>query len=151
MYKLYEHTFYLNTEHAIFINGRLGNQHSHTWELTLTIKDFNEKFMQFNELKNWLNPIMSPYEKKFMNDVEPFNKINPTLENVCKYFNENFFEILKSHNMFLEKLRMCESIKCSYIIINDDDWNEKEQKTEKVDEIDKANDELLNSILNKYL
>lgn len=152
MYKLYEHTFYLNTKHAIYINGKLGEPHSHTWEFTLTVRDFDEKVSQFSEINSWITPILAPYEKSFINDIAPFDKINPTLENVCKYFNEQFFTVMKENNMFLEKIRICESIKCSYIIINDAEnyFADIDKQMGEEKRIAENNDALIQAIISRH-
>lgn len=146
IFSKYKYKFYLNANHAIYIDNNLGKIHSHTWEITLIVKNFNENFMQFNDVENIINEILDKYQNKNINTLEPFDKINPTLENICKYFNDIFKNKLLEKNIRLDTIEICESPKRAFIIENDDNnTNIAEQN-----EIEKENENILNSILEKY-
>lgn len=120
MFNQYKYKFYLDTNHAIYINDTLGQLHPHTWEFVLHVKDFNNSFTQFSDIEDIVRPTLDLYQNKIMNDIEPFNKINPTIENVCKYFHDVLKEKLQQKNIKLDSIELCESPKCSFII-NDSD------------------------------
>lgn len=151
MYK-YKYKFYLDTNHAIYINNTLGQIHPHTWEITLYVKDKNLGFTEFKAIENIILPILLPYQNKNMNSVEPFTTINPTIENVCKYFFNVFKDELFKKNILLEKIEFCESPKCSFIIDNSDYsfsdtniYNNTNSETEN----DKIVNDIIADILNK--
>lgn len=118
MYSKYKYKFYLDTNHAIYINNKLGQMHPHTWEITLCVKDFNTGFTKFEDIEKIIKPTLNIYQNKIMNDIKPFDKINPTIENVCKYFYSIFEKELFKRNIKLESIEFCESPKCSFIIDN---------------------------------
>lgn len=150
MYSKYKYKFYLNINHAIYINGKLGETHPHTWEIILSVKSFNKDFVQFNEVEILINTILNKFQNTTINEMPPFDKINPTLENVCNYLNDIIGEKTKSMNIVLDMIEMCESPKRSFIIENDDNilYNEdiKEENA-----LDNKNEKLINGILEKYI
>ena len=145
MYTQYKYKFYLNTNHAIYINKNLGDLHSHTWEMILNVTSFNMEFVQFNDIEKNINNILNRYQNANINTITPFDTINPTLENVCKYFNNEFISALKIKNIRLDSLEICESATRSFIIINNNiEVDQIEQRTNE-EEI------FMNDIVNSFL
>lgn len=149
MYSKYKYKFYLNINHAIYIHEKLGENHPHTWEIILSVKSFNKDFVQFNAVENLLNDILGKYQNKNINTVEPFDKINPTLENVCDYLNKIISQKMKIMNIRLDTIEMCESPKRSFIIENDDEVYDKEEVNE--NPIAQNNNKIISQILNQYI
>lgn len=147
MYTQYKYKFYLNANHAIYINNNLGDLHSHTWEMILNVTSFNMNFIQFNDIEKHINTVLDKYQNQNINVVEPFNKINPTLENICKYFNEEFISILKPQNIRLDSIEICESVTRSFIIINSD--VETNQSMQEVNEEEMFIDDIISKFSNK--
>ena len=69
-------------------DGKCANMHGHRWKIFVEIcgNKLNEQEMikDFSDIKK---EIMR-YDHKCLNDIEPFNEINPTAENMAKYFCE---------------------------------------------------------------
>ena len=40
----YHYKFYLNANHAIYLNGQLGQTHPHTWEFSFEVINENKDF-----------------------------------------------------------------------------------------------------------
>lgn len=63
--------------------------HGHTWKIEVSVKtdridDVGISF-DFKELKDMTNRIIGRLDHKHVNDVPPFDKINPTAENLGRY------------------------------------------------------------------
>ena len=74
-------------------NGECRALHGHTWKvqaeiITGTVDEVGISF-DFKELKDLTNKIISRFDHKHINDVEPFDKKNPTAEHLAKYIYDN--------------------------------------------------------------
>lgn len=115
-YKQYAFKFYINARHAIFIDGKLGAMHPHTWELHLNVMKVSNDFVQFNEIEKAIRELIMPFQDKEINSIEPFNVINPTLENCCNYFRDEIAKILKDKGWLLLMIEMSETPSRSYVV-----------------------------------
>lgn len=115
-YKQYKFKFYLNARHAIYINGVLGTTHPHTWEIIINVIKKRNGFIEFNKLEKKIEQFMSIYQDKMLNDVPPFDIVNPTLENCCDYFKERISDILEQDGWVLLMIEMSETPSRSYVI-----------------------------------
>lgn len=86
IYHDYRIKTYLNAEHYIFINGKKGTQHPHTFEISVYTRFPGTTFIEFKELEDTLAGITVPYQNRCLNDIEPFDRIIPTTENMADYF-----------------------------------------------------------------
>ena len=102
MKKLYKYSFNLNASHS-FKNGI--NIHSHTFKITLFIELMDEE-VSFNEYEKMVNDYLELYRGKYLNNIDPFNKISPTLENMAKVFYDKINEILLDCSLDLRKLEI---------------------------------------------
>lgn len=115
-YRQYRFKFYLNARHAIFIDGNLGEVHPHTWEITLNVIKGRDEFIQFHALEQKIEAFMDQYQDRYLNEVEPFDVVNPTLENCCHYFKEKLSEILADQGWLFLMMEMSETPARSYVI-----------------------------------
>lgn len=115
-YKQYKFKFYLNARHAIYIDGLLGAMHPHTWELTMNVIKKQDTFIEFNKIEQKIDEFIKQYQDKELNAVEPFDVINPTLENCCDYFKEKISDILENEGWILLMMEMSETPSRSYVI-----------------------------------
>ena len=70
--------------------GDCGQIHGHTWkvEVTFSGNELNDLGMlfDFREAKQLLIRVLSDFDHKLINDIPPFDSINPTAENLANYF-----------------------------------------------------------------
>lgn len=119
--KQYKFKFYLNAKHAIYRNEILGEVHPHTWEITLHIGKKEDAFVQFQEIVEKVEEYMNLYQDHLLNEMPPFDVLNPTLENCCEYFKDRFVEILKEKNWSLIMIEMSDTPSRSFVInLNDE-------------------------------
>lgn len=80
--------------------GKCENPHGHNYRLLVTLagKSLDETglLLDFKELKQVLRPVVDYLDHQMINDLEPFTSMNPSAENLARYFfeetNKRFFE-----------------------------------------------------------
>lgn len=81
--------------------GKCANIHGHSWriEVTLSGKTLNEigLLVDFSDIKRIVKEAADLFDHKLINDIEPFDSINPSSENLAKYF---FEKIKKSLSIY---------------------------------------------------
>lgn len=89
IYREYKFKFYLNANHYIYIEGKAGQLHPHTWEFEISILCGHEKFVEFAFYEKIVDTYLEKYQNKIINELEPFDRIMPTLENITEHFAED--------------------------------------------------------------
>lgn len=145
-YSQYKFKFYLNASHSIYINGVLGEKHPHTWEIMIQVLKDNVGFIEFGKLEKEMENWMGRFQDQILNEVAPFDKINPTLENCCEYFKEEFIPILGDLGWKLVLIEMSETPTRSYVIKLFDKYDDFDKNREDSDVIASN---ILNDILNR--
>lgn len=108
--------FYLNASHSIIINGKQGEVHPHTWEIMLDIVVERKDFMEFNEYEKVAGDFFSKYQEQVLNDVEPFDTIMPTLENIVDYFGGELRQCMRQVGGTLVRIEGSETPTRSYAV-----------------------------------
>jgi 6-pyruvoyltetrahydropterin/6-carboxytetrahydropterin synthase len=69
--------------------GKCENMHGHNWKVRAafigTELDKTGMLFDFTDIKAHLDKIMHYLDHKFLNEVPPFNIVNPTAENIAAY------------------------------------------------------------------
>ena len=112
----YRFKFYLNAVHSIELNGLMGQEHPHTWEIGLDTLKSDESFVMFTSIEKGVEQRLSLYQDKNLNTVPPFDKLNPTLENVSIYFKKILEQFLIEREWFLTRIEVSETPTRSFII-----------------------------------
>ena len=86
-----EHTFAAG--HALRnYRGKCENVHGHNYRLAVTVKgdrlDSVGLLVDFAELKRVMRDIAGRLDHQFINDIPPFDALNPSAENIARYFYE---------------------------------------------------------------
>jgi 6-pyruvoyltetrahydropterin/6-carboxytetrahydropterin synthase len=70
--------------------GKCENVHGHNYRVQITVSGDRLNriglLVDFVELKRLLREIIARLDHQFINDLEPFTTINPSAENMAKYF-----------------------------------------------------------------
>jgi 6-pyruvoyltetrahydropterin/6-carboxytetrahydropterin synthase len=73
-------------------HGKCENVHGHNYKVQLTVRggelDGAGLLVDFVELKRALNAVIDRLDHQFLNDVPPFDVLNPSAENMARYFHE---------------------------------------------------------------
>jgi 6-pyruvoyltetrahydropterin/6-carboxytetrahydropterin synthase len=80
--------------------GKCENPHGHNYRVRVTLEgaqlDSIGLLCDFTELKQVLRGIIASLDHQFMNDLEMFRTVNPSAENMAKYFYDEITRQLKS-------------------------------------------------------
>ena len=112
----YKFHIYLNASHAIYINGKLGQAHPHTWEISLATIKLQDEFVQFTEVERTLEKYLERYQNQYLNEIEPFNIQNPTLENITVFLLDQIQSLLNDLGWMVFTIEVAETPTRSYII-----------------------------------
>ena len=70
--------------------GKCENVHGHNYRVRVTIEgqqlDSTGLLVDFLDVKRLMGGAIEYLDHRFINDLEPFDKINPSAENIAKYF-----------------------------------------------------------------
>lgn len=73
-------------------HGKCENPHGHNYRLRITLQgpelDSTGLLYDFVQLKQVIHTVMEGVDHKFLNDQPPFDVVNPSAENIAKYFYE---------------------------------------------------------------
>ena len=72
--------------------GKCENVHGHNYRVRVTLAgeqlDSAGLLYDFVELKRGISQVIRAIDHKFLNDLAPFDKLNPSAENIARYFYE---------------------------------------------------------------
>jgi len=79
--------------------GKCENVHGHNYRVQITLEgpqlDSIGLLVDFTHLKQVIREIIKRLDHQFINDLEPFTSINPSAENLAKYFYEEVISKVK--------------------------------------------------------
>lgn len=127
-YSHYRFKFYLNASHSIFINGKQGEKHPHTWEIIIEALKVDDDFVQFDYIEKEVEKYFEGWQDKDINSIEPFDSINPTLENLCLFLKNKLSDLLAKDGWLLTRIEIAETPSRSFIV---DISDEIQMQTEK--------------------
>ena len=81
-------------------HGKCENVHGHNYRVQITVAgpnlDENGLLVDFLELKGLMARVVDYLDHRFINDLPPFDVLNPSAENLAKYFHDEVCGGLKS-------------------------------------------------------
>jgi 6-pyruvoyltetrahydropterin/6-carboxytetrahydropterin synthase len=79
--------------------GKCENLHGHNYRVRVTLEgpqlDAIGLLCDFTQLKHVMRQIIGVLDHQFVNDLEPFRTVNPSAENMAKYFYDEITRQLK--------------------------------------------------------
>jgi 6-pyruvoyltetrahydropterin/6-carboxytetrahydropterin synthase len=70
--------------------GKCENPHGHNYRVRVTLagQDLDKAglLLDFKDLREVMKPVIDRLDHQMMNDIEPFTTLNPSAENLAKYF-----------------------------------------------------------------
>lgn len=81
--------------------GKCENPHGHNYKVCVTLEgaelDDIGLLYDFSDLKKAIHQTVGKLDHQFMNEVAPFDRLNPSAENIAKFFYEQITEFLSEH------------------------------------------------------
>ena len=76
--------------------GRCENVHGHNWKVQVVIQgerlDDTGLLVDFIDVKNLMARIIDGIDHQFLNEIPPFDVVNPSAENIAEYFHRKMTE-----------------------------------------------------------
>jgi 6-pyruvoyltetrahydropterin/6-carboxytetrahydropterin synthase len=71
-------------------HGRCENPHGHNYKVRVTLSgaelDATGLLLDFKMLKQVMGPVIDRIDHRMLNELEPFTTLNPSAENIARYF-----------------------------------------------------------------
>jgi 6-pyruvoyltetrahydropterin/6-carboxytetrahydropterin synthase len=95
---------------------RCENIHGHNWNVAALVRGSGLNslgvVMDFRDLKKALDEVLDELDHRDLNTVPPFDRINPSAENIAKFVYEKLSEKLKPAGMSVARVKVSESMGC---------------------------------------
>ena len=73
-------------------HGRCENPHGHNYKVRITLAgaelDHAGLLLDFKLIKQVMHPVIDRIDHQMLNDLEPFATVNPSAENIARFFYE---------------------------------------------------------------
>lgn len=115
-FKGYVYKFKINSSHNVLINDKRSSTHIHTFVISIFAKIINDDFIIYDEVESIVEKFLQIYDGKELNKVKPFNKIEPTLENIGDFLFDKLRKILNENYIELVKLEINETPTRVYVV-----------------------------------
>ncbi|HLJ28609.1 MAG TPA: 6-carboxytetrahydropterin synthase QueD [Candidatus Angelobacter sp.] len=70
--------------------GKCENPHGHNYKVRVTLRgaelDKAGLLLDFKDLKDVMKDVIERLDHQMLNDIEPFTRLNPSAENIARYF-----------------------------------------------------------------
>jgi len=70
--------------------GKCENPHGHNYKVRITLRgqklDHAGLLLDFKDLKQVMRPVIERIDHQMLNEIEPFTEINPSAENLARFF-----------------------------------------------------------------
>ncbi len=125
---------FLNARHFVSFGQKAGPVHAHSWQIQIEIKVplLNPEMVAFSSIFDSVKQVLQTYENTVLNQISPFNKIQPSTENMALYFFNRLEDALAGGGFGLGKLTVWETptrgIEVTSRYIEFDEMDEKELK-----------------------
>jgi len=93
--------------------GKCENVHGHNYKVQLVVAgeqlDATGLLMDFVEVKKNIKELVERLDHRFLNDVSPFDKLNPSAENIAKYFSDELEPFVLNRGLRLHAVTIWET------------------------------------------
>ena len=94
--------------------GPCSRIHGHNWKIRVEVSanelDKHGIAIDFLDLKKITWQVVGPFDHNNFNKIPPFDKLNPTAENIVKYFYDEIEKLLPS-DILMKSIRLWETEK----------------------------------------
>ncbi|MBI5885022.1 MAG: 6-carboxytetrahydropterin synthase QueD [Deltaproteobacteria bacterium] len=113
MYELTIETDFSSAHNLRGYEGACENLHGHNWRVEVSIAaarlDALGMVMDFKKLKAAAKAVIDRLDHAYLNEVPPFDKENPTAENISRHIYQDLAASINDDNVAVSKVRVWES------------------------------------------
>ncbi len=93
--------------------GKCENVHGHNYKVQLVIcgeeLDSTGLLIDFGDVRKTIKVLVDRLDHRFLNDLEPFDKLNPSAENLAKYFCDELEPPVKARGLKIRAVTIWET------------------------------------------
>ncbi len=93
--------------------GDCNRMHGHNWKIEVEVVaeqlDAMGMGVDFKVIKNATRALAKQLDHRYLNDIEPFNKVNPTAENIASFFYQGLSKTLNNERVRVSSVTMWET------------------------------------------
>ncbi len=93
--------------------GDCNRMHGHNWKIEVEVAaeqlDALGMGVDFKVIKNATRALAKKLDHRYLNDIEPFNKVNPTAENIAAFFYQGLSKTLNNERVRVSSVTMWET------------------------------------------
>ena len=93
--------------------GDCARLHGHNWQVEVSVcsnvLDDNGIAIDFREIKTQTKLVIKRLDHQYLNEIKPFDVLNPTAENIAKYFFEEVGLLINSENVKVKEVLIWET------------------------------------------
>lgn len=116
MYRLEVESSFAAAHQLHYYKGKCERLHGHNWRVRVAVEgtelDRVGLLVDFNDLKAMIGASTEKLDHGFLNDVPPFDAVNPTSENIARFIAEDMAPKLPAQ-VRIAGVTVWESDKCS--------------------------------------
>lgn len=91
--------------------------HGHNWRIKAVVRatqlDSSGFVLDFNALGATLRALVEPYEHVFLNEIPPFDDVNPTAENIARVIADNLAGKVDDARVKVARVEVWENDTCA--------------------------------------
>jgi 6-pyruvoyltetrahydropterin/6-carboxytetrahydropterin synthase len=116
MWEISQETTVAAAHQLRFAPGEGERLHGHNWRIKAVLRatelDSRGFVVDFNELGSVLRALVEPYEHVFLNDIAPFDDVNPTAENLARVVADNLAARMDDARVRVVRVEVWENDTC---------------------------------------
>lgn len=93
--------------------GKCENVHGHNYKLRVTVEgpalDSTGLLVDFIDLRAAIKSLVDRLDHQFLNDLPPFDKLNPSAENIARYFSDSITPQIKDRGARVQSVTVWET------------------------------------------
>jgi len=94
-------------------HGKCENVHGHNYKVRITVAgaelDDTGLLVDFLEVKRLMGAAIDYLDHRFINDLAPFDEINPSAENIAKYFYDRVAQGIDTNAVRISEVKVWET------------------------------------------
>jgi 6-pyruvoyltetrahydropterin/6-carboxytetrahydropterin synthase len=95
------------------IGGKCEDLHGHNFIVEVTVRgeSLNQEdiLIDFRDLKRWTNEVLEALDHKYLNEIEVFNRTNPSSERIARYIHDQLADNVKTMGLNIARVKVWES------------------------------------------
>ncbi len=116
MWEISQETVVAAAHQLRFAPGEGERLHGHNWRIKAVVQatelDARGFVIDFNDLGKTLRALVEPYEHVFLNEVAPFDDVNPSAENIARVVADNLGAAIDDGRVRVVRVEVWETDQC---------------------------------------